>query len=274
MKKSRYLLFPVLITALLVTVGLYQAGTAAAKKEGPTLKYEIKAENARLIRQVTGPVTAYVAGVPAIPVDSFLWDGVGIESIEGSVKVEIDPIANTGEIKANWVDNNGSWTYKQTVFAPPGHSSGLQVGPGAGDTNLIDRDPVTTNVYLHGDTTAGGPVLPVVFNYLATWGPAEITLNGQLFENPGSGPAPLWVGHTMTTVGVRNELGEVRSDVGIFSMFNMYDRANGITYNDQLEFHLVFHDAMGPMTDNIPPPHAFFYHVTFKDVKMEIEGME
>jgi hypothetical protein len=124
-------------------------------------------------------------------------------------------------------------------------------------------------VYLHGDTTAGGPILPTVFSYLATWGPAEVTLNGQPFDNPFDGPVPLWVAHTMTTVGVRNEAGEVLTTDG--QIFNPMLAANGLVYEDEIVFHIVFHEAPGPMTDNIPPPHSFFYHVTFQDVKLEIK---
>lgn len=132
-------------------------------------------------------------------------------------------------------------------------------------------DPVTTNVYLHGDTTAGGPVLPTVFNLLATWGPAEVTLNGQPFDNPLDGPAPLWAGHTMITVGVRNADGQVLTTNG--DIFSMAAANAGVVYDDQLVFHLVFHDAPGPtMTENTPPPLEFFYHVTFRDVELEIEG--
>jgi hypothetical protein len=60
----------------------------------------------------------------------------------------------------------------------------------------LKRYELSFNVYLHGDTTAGGPVLPTVFNLLTTWGPAEITLNGQPFENTLDG-TPLWPGHTI-----------------------------------------------------------------------------
>jgi hypothetical protein len=162
--------------------------------------------------------------------------------IEGSVKVEIDPVGNAGEIEASWTDEYGDWTYKQTAFAPPPHSTGLQVGPSA------------------------------VFNYLATWGPAEVTLNGEPFENQFDGPIPLWVGHTMTTVGARNEDGQVLTVDG--DIYNMMQAGNGFVDNDDMEFHLVFHEAPMPMTDNVPPPHSFFYHLTFEDVKLEIVQAE
>lgn len=268
MKRLRLPIMGLLLLALTVLA----ATVAADPNQG--LEYDIKASDGRLIREVTGPVTDSVMGVPAQPVDSFVWDGQGITPINGSVRLEIDPVANTGTIEARWTDENGSWTLRQTAFAPPDHPSGLTVGPDANSTELITGDPVTTNVYLHGNTTAGGPVLPTVFNLLATWGPAEVTLNGQPFDNPYDGPTPLWVAHTMTTVGVRNDAGEVlTTDGNIFNMMNPADHANGVTYDDELEFHLVFHDAPGPaMTGNVPPPLSFFYHVTFQDVKVKIRG--
>ncbi len=272
MKKYKYPLLLAFFSLLGLGLIMFQANTAVAHKSN-NLSYEIEATNARLIRQVTGPVTSEVDGIAASPVDSFLWNGEGIESIEGSAEVKVDPVANTGEITAEWVDPEGnSWEYKQTVFAPPPHSTGLVVGPGAGDTELLNGDPVATNVYLHGDTTAGGPVLPTVFNLLTTWGPAEITLNGEPFENPFDGPSPLWAGHTMLTEGVRNESGEVLNEDGSF--FNLMAPSNGVTYDDKVEFHVVFHDAPGPtMTaGNVPPPLSFFYHITFTDVDFEIEG--
>ena len=261
------------LVALAAVAALFQVNAATANPSN-SLRYEVKAKNATLIREVTGEPTTYVNGVPASPADSFAWDGQGVTSIQGTVKVDIDPVSNTGEIKAEWKDENGNWKYRQTVFTDPGHPTGLQVGPGANDTQLITGDPVTTNVYLHGDTTAGGPILPTVFNLLTTWGPAEITLNGQPFENTLDG-TPTWPGHTMTTVGVRDENGQVKTTDG--SIFNPSQSANGVVYNDELEFHLVFHD-MPDSPDaglgNIPPPASFFYHVTFNDVKVKIEGAD
>lgn len=261
------------LVALAAVAALFQVSAATANPSN-SLRYEVKAKNATLIRRVLGEVTTYVNGVPASPVDAFSWDGQGVTPIQGSVKLKIDPVSNTGEIKAEWKDENGEWEYRQTVFSPPDHSTGLQVGPGANDTKLITGDPVTTNVYLHGDTTAGGPVLPTVFNLLTTWGPAEITLNGQPFENTLDG-TPTWPGHTMTTVGVRDENGQVLATDG--TIFNPSKAAMGVVYDDELEFHLVFHDMPdGPDAGlgNIPPPPAFFYHVTFNDVKVKIEGAD
>lgn len=265
------------IAAVTVIAFILAPVGASADEEGSTT-YEVKASNATLNREITGPITDDVDGVAAAPVDSFTWDGAGRTVAEdASVEVEIDPESNTGFIKVEWEDHNGEWTFEQTVFGPPGvipdHSSGLEATT-AGTTRLIFDDPVTTNVYLHGDTTAGGPVLPTIFNYLATWGPAQVTLNGEPFENPYDGPVPNWVAHTMTTAGVRNQDGTVRTSDGEFYDFSKKDEAGAIDADD-LEFHLVFHDAPGPtMTDNLPPPLSFFYHLTFEDVELEVNHNE
>ena len=250
---------------------LFFGGQAAAEdEEGEKTIYKMKARNAHLIRHVTGPVMAENQGIPAIPVDSFLWDGQEIKDIHGHAMLKIDPEDNTGVIHAHWTDEYGRWSYRQTMFKPPMHPTGLKVGPSANDTQLIVDDPVTTNVYLHGDTTAGGPVLPTVFNFLATWGPAKLTLNGEPFNNEFD-DEPMWMGHTMISEGVRNEEGAVLTTSG--EVYDMMKNGEGITYPDKMTFHLVFHSkmTMGEMTDNVPPPVKFFYHLSFSDVKLVIK---
>ncbi len=246
---------------------MMQPATSDETKNG-ALVYEIKATNPRLNRRLTGPVVAWVDGVPAEPVDSFAWSGVGSTPVHGQARLEVDPVRNQGEIWIEWEDVNGSWTYHQTTFSPPPHPTGLRLGSAATTTELVFSDPVVTNVYLHGDTGAAGPMLPTVFNLLATWGPATITHNGQPFDNPFDGPVPMWVGHTMTTVGVRDENGVVHNTDG--SIFSPMTASRGAVDQDDLEFHLVFHDLPGPLTGNVPSPLSFFYHLTFEDVKIEI----
>lgn len=278
MRKKKWLgIFSVGIVAIALFVfAQFQTGAVAGSGH---LKYEINASGARLVRQVTGPVTNEVQGVPAEPVHSFLWDGDGVEEIDGEVTVEIDPEANTGEIKAEWTDPDANeWTLEQTVFGPEGvlppHPAGLQVGS-TGIDRLVTDDSVVTNVYLHGDTTAGGPVLPTIFNYLATWGPAEVTLNGEPFENTFDGPTPQWVAHTMLTAGVRDSDGQVKvvDGNGNEQIYNPSLQGNEAVVDDgDLEYHVVFHDAPGPETDNFPPPLSFFYHVQFEEVSFEVKG--
>jgi len=257
-----------------IAAAFFTATTVASPNEHHQAKtgthISMRAGDARLVRRVMGPVANSVNGVPAEPVDSFDWSGSEITSIRGHAKLEIDPVANTGTIKADWEDEYGHWTYKQTMFVPPSHPTGIRIGSTPGSLTVIKGDPVTTNVYLHGDTGAGGPVIPTLFNLLSTWGPAKVTLNGEPFNNPFDGPAPMWAGHTMVSEGVRDANGVVRTTSG--DIFNMMLKSEGQTYPDDLVFHLVFHDAPGPeMTANVPPPLSFFYHVSFSMVKIKIK---
>jgi hypothetical protein len=223
-----------------------------------------------LNREVQGEATVWVNGVPAEPIDSFVWDGEGSTPIKGYAFLRVDPIENQGVIYARWWDRNGAWTFKQTAFFAPDHPSGMRLDAGPGVTTLVEGDPAPVNVYLHGDTTAGGPVLPTLLNMLATWGPAEVTLNGEPFENPYDGPAPLWVAHTMTAAGARDEDGQVHTSDGE-GIFNAANPADGYVDYDDVEFHLVFHDAPGPQApNNFPPPFQFFYHLVFEDVQVRI----
>jgi len=257
------------MTALIVGQSVIaQAGPDGIHTSGPV--YTVTASNPVLVRRVTGPVSNSINGVIAEPVDSFDWAGQNVTPIKGEAKLKIDPEANTGSIKASWVDENGEWEYTQTMFVAPPHPTGVRFGSATGSTTIIQDDPVTTNVYLHGDTGAGAPVVPTLFNFITTWGPAKITLNGQPFENPLDGPVPLWAGHTMTSERVRNADGTVRTVSG--DIYNMMKKSEGAVIPDSLDFHLVFHDAPGPdMTDNVPPPLGFFYHLSFSKVKISIK---
>jgi hypothetical protein len=82
-------------------------------------------------------------------------------------------------------------------------------------------------------------------------------------------PAPTSLVQGGLSVGVRDENGQVHTVGGeIFDPTVNPD--NGAVDEDDLEYHIVFHDAPGPMTNNFPPPLAFFYHLTFEDVKVSI----
>ena len=125
--------------------------------------YTVRASSPRRNRLVTGEVTDSVDGVPASPVNSFVYDGVGSESIKGRLKMELDPIENVGLVKAWWKDEHGRWTLRMNFFVHPHHPSGLRVAPDAFEEDLVILDPIATNVYLHGNSTAGLPVVPTVF---------------------------------------------------------------------------------------------------------------
>lgn len=233
------------------------------------LRYRVSASGARLNRRVMGPVRRDVQGIPAEPVDSFVWNGVGSTPVEGSVVIDLQPMTNTGFIEAHWVDENGRWTYKQTRFLhPEHHPSGARIGSSVHQVDALLNEAVAHNVYLHGDTGSGLPVLPTVFTYLAAWGPAVVTLNDEPFDNPFEIPNPLWLGHVMVTEGARRSDGTVHTLDGSF--YNPSQGARGDVEPGDLEVHVTFHDDLFPNTTNLPPPFSFFYHLVFERVHIEI----
>jgi len=233
------------------------------------LRYRVTASEPRLNRRLMGPTRRDVQGVPAEPVDSFVWNGVGSTPIEGTLVIDVQPMTNTGFIDAEWTDRNGRWTYKQVRFTHPDHHpSGARIGSSVTQVDAILNEAISHNAYLHGDTASGQPVLPTIFTYLATWGPASVTLNEEPFQNPFEFPRPLWIGHLMVTEGARRPDGTVRTLSG--EIYNPSRAAEGVVEPGDLEVHLTFHDDVFPHTSNIPPIFSFFYHLVFEDVKIEI----
>ncbi|MCP3978670.1 MAG: hypothetical protein GY716_04965 [bacterium] len=246
---------------------LPEASAEAGKPVG--LRYRITATNARLNRRPIGPVRRWVQGVPAEPVDSMCWNGVGSTPITGRFTLEIEPMRNTGYVFAEWSDENGKWSYSQTRFIhPEHHASGIRFGTSMFAIDQVLNEAVSHNVYLHGDTGQGMPVMPTVFAYLGAWGPAEVTLDGAIFRNPFEYPTPRWAGHLMLTEGVRRADGTVRTITN--EIYNPSRGSEGVTEPGDLEMHLTFHDDLLPVTTNVPPPFSFFYHIVFEDVRIEI----
>lgn len=233
------------------------------------LRYRITASRPRLNRRLMGPVRRWVGGVAAEPVDSFCWSGEGSVPIKGTMTIDVEPMRNTGKITAEWTDHNGTWTWTQTRFLHPDHhSSGVRIGSSVYRVDTVINEAIVQNVYLHGDTAAGQPVMPTLFTYLAAWGPGDATLNGERFDNEFEIPAPQWLGHIMVTEGARRADGSVRTLSG--EIYNPSRGDEGAVEAGDIEAHLTFHDDVFPLTTSVPPLFSFFYHLVFEDVRIEI----
>jgi len=266
--KTSNLLLPLALTLLCPAHGAAPVEPGRQTIAAPPLRYEVIAQSPRLNRRLMGPITGRVQGVPAEPVDSFVWDGNGSIPIEGELIMEISPETESGFVLATWKDEHGEWMLTQSRFLHPEHSSGVRIGKSVSEIDSLLNEGITHNVYLHGDTTAGQPVLPTTFAYLGIWGPVDVSLDGVPFVNPYELPAPQWLGHLMVTEGVRRVDGSVRTRTG--EVYDPSKAAAGGTEPGDLEVHLVFHDERFPRTSNVPPLYSFFYHLVFEDVAIRI----
>lgn len=255
----------------LTAIAVAAVATTLSTAHAQVTSYVVRGSNARLVYEPTGPATSSINGVQVEPVDTMAWDGVGVTKLSvAQITIRADPNNNTGFVDARWLDANGMWRYHQDTFMPPAaHGQGTVMGPSVFNHYHIQGDAITTNVYLHGDTQDGPPILPIVFTFLATWGPCSVTLNGVPYDNPYDGPTPQWLGHSMTTAGVRDAVtGQVLATDG--SIYDMSKSAMGAMDQRDLEVHLVFHDDPMPMTSNNPPMFNANYHVMFEDVQIQI----
>lgn len=235
------------------------------------LRYRVIATDLRINRILLGEPTHEIRGVPAQPVDALTYDGRGHVKLKGEAVIEVDPASQTGLVFARWEDEHGSWRLQQTYFHHPEHSSGVRLGRSRKDLSDLINLGIVQNVYLHGDTGGGTSILPTVFTYLATWGFAEVDLDGSLFPNPYGWPGPeRWVSHTMLTEGVVNDQdGTVRAGDN-----EIYDpkrhKSEGLVDRQDLELHIAFHDERFPMTHNRPAMFAFKIHLIFEDVVLHV----
>jgi hypothetical protein len=105
--------------------------------------------------------------------DLFTYDGSAHMKLKsGEIHIDLNPVAQTGQINATWVDsNNTQWRFNQTKFTKGVELYFDGMYPNGTAKLRIGSDSIAINHWEHGNT-GGPPVLPTVFTYLASWGPA------------------------------------------------------------------------------------------------------
>lgn len=129
---------------------------------------------------------------------------------------------------------------------------------------------VATCVLLHGDSGHEAPVLPTVWNDVASWGPVLLFVDGEQVRGADElmgAPNPMgaFAGHIMYTNPVRDrETGFVANAAGD-APYSPQDPSNGITYTQAASLlHLIAHSE--ERDANAFPPNTMFMHVNFFDV--------
>lgn len=185
---------------------------------------------------VSGVAPAYQVG----KYDSknrFCYDGSCIIHGTGKIDINLNPEANSGTIVATFSGSDGDWKIVARKFKM-----------------------IKTDVNLHGatggdvDPKMSPPILPQVWTYVATWGPARVFHNGEL---AWMGPA-----HLMVTEEVRDpETGKVD-----FKGPMKAKTYPGSIYNKHaMQIHFVAHPNEKP-TKGYLPPFTKFVHLMYETV--------
>lgn len=190
--------------------------------------------------------------------DNMQYDGGDVTPVPGYIRIKVDPVENTGEIRAVWWDPRENAVIKivQTVFMPPDHPSGVISGGGA-DRTIVD-DPIAINAFEHGSTGVGAPIVTNLFTYLATWGPAQVYKNGVLWKTLPT--------HTMLTEGVRDETTNQVLNADESGFFSPMSPDDGFTDPADAQVHLIVR-SNEPDPNNFPP-FTLFWHIMFYDVQI------
>ena len=145
------------------------------------------------------------AKVAGNPTNRFSYDGKQITPIDGSVQYNVNPNGKTDADKGTVViDLNGTLTYQNGV-TQSGHFTIQSTGYSSDET--FYGGGVTTNVKMHGDSGQESPIYPTITGQLATWGTADLLLDGKVVQKD--------LGmHTMLVPGVRTPQGQILDQGG------------------------------------------------------------
>ncbi|RMD87499.1 MAG: hypothetical protein D6808_01315 [Candidatus Dadabacteria bacterium] len=199
----------------------------------------LSAARADYTLNMTGLTPAYQVGRHNSR-NRFCYDGSCIIRGSGKIDIHLNPEKNQGKIVATFSGGDGSWRIEANKFKM-----------------------IRTDVNLHGatggdvDPKMSPPVLPKVWTYAATWGPAKVYHNGKL---AWMGPA-----HLMVTEEVRNP----RTGKVDFKGPKMAKNYPGKVYNPHgIQVHFVAHPNEKPSKGYLPP-YTKFVHLMYETVQWQ-----
>lgn len=99
------------------------------------------------------------------PWDHLDYAGKHLNPVQGSIEIDVNEIANSGRVVAQFVEGSDQYRIMFDRFAAkqPYQDGGL-----------------TTRVYEHGDSNNGDPLYPKTWLYLGGWGTATLYKNDQV----------------------------------------------------------------------------------------------
>lgn len=187
--------------------------------------------------------------------DNFDYAGENVRPLDGTATMNVDADAGTAELEIRIRTTEASGPIR--FSAGQRFEGDIRIVQRL-DTNEMGQARIAEDVFLHGDTGNEAPVMPKIYNYFATWGPASIEVNGEEV-------VPMIGSHTMFTEQARGADGKIVDASGqVYSP--MVEDKTGFTNPTETEFHFVAHTTE-PDQNNFPP-HTAWVHLHFSDVEV------
>ncbi|MFW6078498.1 MAG: hypothetical protein ACODAE_02685 [Gemmatimonadota bacterium] len=185
---------------------------------------------------------------------NFAYDGRNVRPLRGQAEATVNTVDGTGRVvvEIETTDRSGPIRFSEDRS----FEGRIRIVQRL-NTERMDAARIMESVRLHGDTGNEAPVMPEIYNYFATWGPASISVNGQEV-------VPMIGSHTMFSEQARGADGRIEKDGQIYSP--MVENKQGFTNPEETEFHFVAHTTE-PDEDNFPP-HTAWIHLHFSDVEV------
>jgi len=122
----------------------------------------------------------------------------------------------------------------------------------------FQQGAIAENLYLHGDSGNGPPVMPKLFTFLAGWGQVDIYVDGEKkYEDLDA--------HIMYTEGARVNNKIMKDDGTVYNP--KLKSESGFTDSSKREFHIVAHST-DEDKDNFPP-NSRWIHLNFQEVALK-----
>jgi len=230
-------------------------------------------DNARVWR-ATGSEGLIIGGYG----DNFAYDGIGVREVDGAFSLDVDTDSNTGHVtvtlpyathqtsKATSLDGEIKIVLKfdgdhhsifntNKVLAHDEEEDEPEAMHHADSLMPFMQGGIAEQLYLHGDSGQGPPVMPKVWTYVAGWGDLDIYVDGEVVYEDMDG-------HFMVTEQARRDEKIVNENGVPYSPARAAE--SGFTNPLGTELHIVGHSHT-PDTGNFPP-HSDWIHLNFQKV--------
>lgn len=194
----------------------------------------------------------YLVGGEGDTGDSFRYDGTEIWTGPGQATISVDDRQNNGVVMGTVSTHGHTYTIVMDHFAGP--------------KDFMDGG-IARDLYIHGTTGKGPPVLPKVYTFLGGWGHADIYKDGELLYDD-------YHAHFMLTHGTRDKtthkvdypgpkplmMAKKRGDQAAIkaAMQEIEDAAGEAIDTTTMQLHVVAHsDKKNP--DHFPPFQVFLH---------------